>query len=113
MVDVKKLREKLGMSKRDFAERVGVSVRSVEMWEKGDSTPSGSALLLLQMLEVGSEKISATAKDNAVSVAAGKGSNVKVGTETERFISVVESQLEMIKKRDEQIDRLLTLLEKK
>lgn len=120
MVNVKILRERLGMNKKDFAEKCGVSVRTIEMWEKGDSTPSGSALILLQMLDDGGEKISSTASGNAISVAAGKGSDVKVETQTERFMNAIESQvaimsrqLDLLSKRDEQIDRLITLLERR
>ena len=113
MADVKKLREKLGFSKREFAEKVGVTVRTVEMWENGKAIPSGSASILLDMLDTDREIISSSAKENSVSVSAGKGSSVSVGTETERFISVIERQLDALAKRDEQIDRLISLLEKK
>lgn len=120
MADVKKLREKLGLSKREFAEKVGVTVRTVEMWENGKAVPSGSASILLDMLDAKREIISSSAKDNSVSVAAGVGSSVNVGTETERFISAIERQqdimtrqLDALAKRDEQIDRLISLLEKR
>ena len=112
MVDVRKLREAHGLTQQDLAEKCGVTLRTVQNWEKGKTIPE-SALRLLQTIGNEGETISSFASDNGVSVSAGRGSNVKVGTETERFMTVLESQLEMLKKRDEQIDRLLTLLEKK
>lgn len=62
--------------------------------------------------------ISSFAKDNSVSVSAGRGSSVNVGTETERFISTIKNQqdiinrqLDMMSKSQEQIDRLLAIIE--
>lgn len=120
MIDVKNLREKLGLSKQELAEKLDVSTRSIELWEQGRNEPSGPAKKLLEILDGGGEIISSKAKDNSVAVSAGKGSNVNVGTETERLISMLVSQQELMSrhldslaKRDEQIDRLISLLERK
>ena len=126
MIDVKKLREKCGLTQQDLAEKCGVTLRTVQNWEKGKTIPE-SALRLLQTIGNNGETISSFASDNAVSVAAGRGSNVNVGTETERFISAIERQQEimsrhldeiqaqrsLVVKAQEQIDRLIGLLEKK
>lgn len=119
MLDVKKFREAHGLTQQDLADRCGVSLRTVQNWEKGRNIPE-SSLKLLQSLGAAGESISSYAKENSVSVAAGVGSNVSVGTETERFISTIERQqdimsrqLDALAKRDAQIDRLISLLEKK
>lgn len=115
-----------GLTQQDLAEKCGVTLRTVQNWEKGKTIPE-SALRLLQTIGNEGETISSFASDNAVSVAAGRGSNVKVGTETERFISAIEHQQEimsrqldeiqaqrnLVVKAQEQIDRLIGLLEKK
>jgi transcriptional regulator with XRE-family HTH domain len=117
MLDVKKFREAHGLTQQDLADKCGVSLRTVQNWEKGKNIPE-SSLKLLQSLGAGGENVSSFAAENSVSVAAGNGSNVNVGTETERFIAAIERQqdivlrqLETMAKRDEQIDRLISLLE--
>lgn len=119
MFDVKKLREENGLTQRELAEKCGVTLRTVQNWERGKTIPD-SALKLLQAIGDNNEMVSSFASDNSVSVAAGSGSNVNFASETERFISALEKQqdlmsrqLDALDKRDEQIDRLLSLLEKK
>ena len=119
MIDVKKLREENGLTQQDLADKCGVTLRTVQNWEKGKTIPE-SALRLLQTIGNTGETISSYASEKGVSVSAGRGSNVNVGTETERFISAItrqqelmSRQLDALAKRDEQIDRLLSILEKK
>lgn len=119
MLDVKKLRETYGLTQQELADRCGVTLRTVQNWERGRTIPD-SMMKLLEKIGSEDETISSYAKDNGVSVAAGHGSNVNVGTETERFMAAIERQaqlmsrqLDLLDKRDEQIDRLLALLEKK
>ena len=50
MEQVKKLIEKLGVSKKDFARLLGVEPITIHRWETGKSTPSGSAKMLLDAL---------------------------------------------------------------
>lgn len=51
--DVKNIRINLGLTQRNFAMIVGVSYKTVEAWESGKNTPSGSSSRLLQFLEIG------------------------------------------------------------
>ncbi len=46
-VDVKCIRAKVGMSQPEFAAAVGISVATLRHWERGDRTPRGPALALL------------------------------------------------------------------
>ena len=50
-VKVKTLRRKLRLTQAELAERCGVQRSAVTLWELGIRNPSGSALLLLKMLE--------------------------------------------------------------
>jgi len=50
-VDVKAIREKLGLSQSAFAGRFGVSVRTVQGWEIGSRQPTGAARTLLRVVE--------------------------------------------------------------
>jgi len=49
-VDVKRIRSKLGMSQTEFASAFGISVSTLRHWERGDRTPHGPALVLLNVV---------------------------------------------------------------
>lgn len=49
-IDVKKLREKIGMSQPKFAASFGISLGTLRHWERGDRYPQGPALILLNLL---------------------------------------------------------------
>ena len=51
---IKKLRAKLGISQRDFALWLNVSLNTVKAWEQDVRNPSHSALRLLEVFEKGS-----------------------------------------------------------
>jgi putative transcriptional regulator len=50
-VDVAALRHRLGMTQEQFAARFGVSVATLRHWERGDRTPQGPALVLLNVIQ--------------------------------------------------------------
>lgn len=49
-IDVKKTRAKVGMSQSEFASAFGISVSTLRHWERGDRTPQGPALVLLNVV---------------------------------------------------------------
>ncbi len=49
-VDVKNIRAKIGMSQNEFASAFGISVSTLRHWERGDRTPRGPALVLLNVV---------------------------------------------------------------
>jgi putative transcriptional regulator len=49
-VDVRALREHLGMTQAGFARRFGFALADVRSWEQG-TTPHGEALALLHLIE--------------------------------------------------------------
>lgn len=116
--DIKKFREAHGMTQKELAERCGVTLRTVQNWEMGKKVPE-SAIRLMQLIESEGETISSSSTDNGISVAAGNGSSVNVGSEAARLITLLEKQqeqtdehLQIIKRRDEQIERLIVVIEK-
>ena len=50
-VDVKGLRQRVGMTQEQFAARFGFSTATLRHWERGDRTPHGPALVLLNVIE--------------------------------------------------------------
>ena len=50
-VDVKALRARVGMTQEQFAARFGFSAATLRQWERGDRTPRGPALVLLNVIE--------------------------------------------------------------
>ena len=49
-VDVKKVREKIGLTQEKFAATFGISLGSLRHWERGDRAPHGPALVLLNAI---------------------------------------------------------------
>jgi len=50
-VDVSALRQRMGMTQEQFAARFGFSVATLRHWERGDRTPQGAALVLLNVIK--------------------------------------------------------------
>src|SRR5690606_36420501 len=50
-VDVKAVRVKVGMTQEQFAAHFGFSTATLRHWERGDRTPRGPALVLLNVIE--------------------------------------------------------------
>ncbi len=49
-IDVKNIRANVGMSQNEFADAFGISVSTLRHWERGDRTPRGPALVLLNVV---------------------------------------------------------------
>jgi len=47
----RQIRERLGLSQSAFASLMGVSLRTVQAWERGQRRPQGSARALLRVAE--------------------------------------------------------------
>ncbi len=48
---VRRIRKKLGLTRTAFAERFGLSERTIEEWERGRQEPPGAARVLLRVIE--------------------------------------------------------------
>ncbi|USD67353.1 NadS family protein [Vibrio sp. SCSIO 43136] len=49
-VDVKAVRKNVAMTQAEFASTFGISLGTLRHWERGDRTPRGPALVLLNVL---------------------------------------------------------------
>lgn len=117
-IDVKKIREDKGLTQKELADLCGVTTRTVQNWENGGTIPDMVQKYLTQ-ISGQNETISSSASGNSVSVAAGNGSNVNLGKETERLLSLLEhsqkqidAHLELAKAKDLQISSLLAVIDK-
>jgi putative transcriptional regulator len=50
-VDIKHIRSRVGMTQAEFAMTFGISVSTLRHWERGDRSPAGPALVLLNVME--------------------------------------------------------------
>ena len=50
-IDVKALRIDIGMTQEQFAAKFGVSTATLRHWERGDRSPQGPALVLLNVIK--------------------------------------------------------------
>jgi putative transcriptional regulator len=50
-VDVKALRERLGLTQNEFSGMIGVSIKTLQNWEQGRREPEGPAKALLRVVE--------------------------------------------------------------
>ena len=58
-VDVSALRQHMGMTQEQFAARFGFSVATLRHWERGDRTPQGAALVLLNVIKYAPDTVTA------------------------------------------------------
>lgn len=54
--DVKKIRSMSGLSQPEFAELLGVSVKTVRAWEQGLSSPARSSARMLEAMDLAKDK---------------------------------------------------------
>jgi putative transcriptional regulator len=50
-LDIKRIRSDAGMTQEEFAMAFGISVSTLRHWERGDRSPAGPALVLLNVME--------------------------------------------------------------
>jgi putative transcriptional regulator len=50
-INVKEIRQKLKLTRQEFADSFGFSIRTLQHWEQGDRHPHGPAKILLFLLQ--------------------------------------------------------------
>lgn len=126
-MDVKKMREDMGVTQQELAQLCGVSIRTVQNWEIGKAIPD-SMVRLLEAVKSSRDIVkSGDASGNGTSIALGQGSQVTLNPDTKLFFSTLEKQQDimskqleelvetrkLIQKKDEQIDALLKLIQQR
>lgn len=118
MSDIKKLRELLNLSQEQFAQSIGTTSRTIQNWEAGKVVPK-SKLEILRKLAAQFPDETFTMFEASDSPGAGLLNDVRgISSQDLKYIlNEINSQrkdyMNELHKRNEQIDRLLSLLEKK
>ena len=61
-VDAAQVRERLGLTQREFANRFGLSVHTIRQWESGKRKPESAALALLLVIAYSADTVTAALK---------------------------------------------------
>lgn len=101
-MEVKKIREMKGLTQKELADLCGVTTRTVQNWENGGTIPDMVIKYLNQL----------QGQDEIVSPS-NSSETEKLLLLLERSQRQIDAHLELAKKKDEQMDRLIGLLEKK
>ena len=108
-IDVKKIREKLGVSQEVLAEMVGVHPRTIQNWESGSKIPNSKHAILRDLIlkpqrYAGGEQQNING-DNI------NGNNVTVHkTDTDKLLEILASKEQSLAKAQEHIDKLLEII---
>jgi predicted transcriptional regulator len=106
-LNIKEIREKLHISQMEFAKLIGVHPRTVQNWESGSPIPKSKYAILRDLM---SESTCITGNNNTS--VAGNANNVNCSSTIEKAIDEISAQRKLLEKSQEQIDRLLTIIEK-
>lgn len=63
-VDVKELRERLGLTQKEFADKFKLSLSTIQNWEQGENNPRGAAELFLELIASDPEFVASTLAAN-------------------------------------------------
>lgn len=112
-LDVKEFRKKYGLTQSALAKKLGVDIKTVQNWEAGKTIPTTKYEIFRKLeIELSTLKIAAHTVNSGIGVQQnnengdnyqGDGMTVHKGDDDLRA---------QIKKKDEQIDRLLRIIEK-
>ena len=95
ILDIKQIREKLGVTQEQFAEMVGVHPRTVQNWEAGSVIPQSKRAILRQLMDTHN-------KEKA---------NPNSPSSVEKLLEILAAKEASLAKAQEQIDRLLGTIE--
>ena len=108
-IDIKRIREKLGISQEALAEMVGVHPRTIQNWESGTKIPNSKHAILRDLIlkpqrYAGGEQQNING-DNI------NGNNVTVHkTDTDKLLEILASKEQSLAKAQEHIDKLLEII---
>lgn len=108
-IDIKEIREKLGVSQETLAEMLGVHPRTVQNWESGSNIPRSKHAMLRDLVlkpqnYAGGEQQNVNG-DNI------NGNTVTVHkTDTDKLLDLLAAKEQSLAKAQEHIDKLLEII---
>lgn len=119
-MDTREIREKFGLSQERFAKILGVTARTVQNWEAGGTIPQTKQELLHEMsinpqLYFGGEQQNvngANTTNNHTTNNYGECDGCTDNGIVDKLIDEIAEQRKLVAKSQEQIDRLLRIVEK-
>ncbi len=121
-METREIREKFGLSQERFAKLLGVTARTVQNWEAGGTIPQSKQEILHEMslnpqLYIGGEQsningTNATTTNNHTTNNYGECDGCTDNGIVDKLIDEIAEQRKLVAKSQEQIDRLLIIIEK-
>ena len=121
-MDTREIREKFGLSQERFAKILGVTARTVQNWEAGGTIPQTKQELLHEIsinpqLYFGGEQsningTNTTTTNNTTTNNYGECDGCTDNGIVDKLIDEIAEQRKLVAKSQEQIDRLLGIIEK-
>lgn len=121
-METRELRGKFGLSQERFAKLLGVTARTVQNWEAGGTIPQSKQEILHEMslnpqLYIGGEQsningTNTTTTNNHTTNNYGECEGCTDNGIVDKLIDEIAEQRKLVAKSQEQIDRLLIIIEK-
>lgn len=110
-LDVKKIREKLGLSQEALAEMVGVHPRTIQNWESGSTIPK-SKHAILRDLTIKPQRYAGGGEQNNIHGNNINGNNVTVNQPDtmDKLLELLSMKEASLVKAQEHIDKLLEII---
>lgn len=109
-LDIKKIREKLGISQEQLAEMVGVHPRTVQNWESGSTIPK-SKHAILRDLVLKPQRYAGGGEQKNVNGNNINGNNVTVNpADMDKLLEILSMKEASLVKAQEHIDKLLEII---
>lgn len=105
-LDIRKIREKLGVSQESLAEMIGVHPRTIQNWESGSTIPK-SKHAILRDLVIKPQQYAGGEQSNV------NGNNVTVNNQPdtiEKLLDILAMKEASLAKAQEHIDKLLGII---
>lgn len=109
-IDVKAVRAGLRLTQLEFAKRLGVDVRTVQKWEAGGTVPRTKREIIRGLSADPTPPITQTATTRGGSSVVQSGAGVSADN-LARALEALRAAQELNSKTQEQVDRLIGLLE--
>ena len=110
--DIKGLRKEIGLTQKELAEKMGITARSVQMWEAGGTIPESKKKLLESLLHDKGEIISSLTNGSHSSQAVGDGATATNSEGVRECLEVIRQQQDSITNLVEMVNRLTKIISK-